>query len=128
MLSDRLEELADLSIARGCGFAGLAIVCVMVGCAFDPSFAFEIGGAGCLAMTGVLLVKAWRAPWKPHRGTEVWVMLSKEERPPDAVAQALVARVRRRACLRWADISARFAVGLFAGAIVASFVIPPAVG
>jgi hypothetical protein len=120
MTVDRLESLADMSVARGCGFAGLAIVCAMVGFAFDPVFAFKAGGALCLAMTGTLLVKAWRAPWTSHKRTEIWALLDKTERPPADAAQWLIAAVRRRACLKWADISARFAVGLLCGAIALS--------
>jgi hypothetical protein len=114
---DPLDSHAETSVARGCGFAGLAIMCTMVGLAFDPSLAFKMGGFFCLSMSITLLFKAYIAPWTRYKDTELWVMLDASDRPPEKQAQWRIAAARRRACLKWADLSARFSVGLLAGAL-----------
>jgi hypothetical protein len=93
----------------------------MVGCAFDPSFAFRVGGVLCLSMTFTLALKAHRAPWKSYKETEIWVMLDKHQRPPPTVAQSLIAAARRQAFLHWAEISARVALVMFGGSLLLSF-------
>lgn len=54
---EELQKAAFTSVARGCGFAMLAIVCVMVGLSFEPRAAFQAGGMLTLIMTLILLVR-----------------------------------------------------------------------
>ncbi len=77
-----IRRIAFETVLRACLFASLAIFCVMVGMSFLPSAAFQAGGFLTLIMTGVLFVKALEARTKDHRRTEMWLYLSKEQRPP----------------------------------------------
>jgi hypothetical protein len=61
----RVEYLAELSVARGCGFAALAILTLMVGLSWDAALACRLGGVLVLLVCALLLLKAWRAPYRP---------------------------------------------------------------
>ena len=74
---------------RACGFASLAIFCVMIGLSFLPRSAFQAGGFLSIVMTLVLVLKAREARTKDHRRTEMWLYLPKESRPPQAFAQKI---------------------------------------
>ena len=65
-----------------------------------------------------LLLMAQRAPSKPFRRTEVWLMLDEAERPPEPLAQRLLSGVRRAVFLRFAAYHAVAAVLLLAGSFV----------
>lgn len=117
----RLHVLAEISTARACGFAGLAILCLMVGLSSSLATTLKGGGYAALLVATVLLLMARRAPAKPYRRTELWLMLDDGERPPDALAQRLLAEARRAAFLRFAGyhaiaaalaLMAAFAAGL----------------
>ncbi len=45
-----IERLAAVSVARGCGFAILAIAMLMLGLSFNPAKALELGGFSFLLM------------------------------------------------------------------------------
>ena len=51
----RLQQLAWLSVARGCGFAALAIFTFMIGLSGDMPAAFKAGGILTLIVSLVLL-------------------------------------------------------------------------
>lgn len=104
----RLEELAYFSVARGCAFAMLAIFVAMVGLIDEPAISLKTGAILSLLTCLTLLLKAAYAGQKHYRSTELWLLLKAEERPSDAVAQVVVARVLRDAYLRFA---LHFAVG-----------------
>ncbi len=123
-LKRRLQTLAEISTARACGFAGLATFCLMVGLAGSPPAALKGGGYCALLIVLVLLLMARQAPARPYKRTEIWLMLDKAERPPDAYAQALFAGARRDVFLRFAAyhalaaavlLTAAFVVGLSSG-------------
>jgi len=120
----RMRLLAEISTARGCGFAGLAILCLMVGLSANIATTLKAGGYSALLVMTVLLLMAQRAPAKPFRQTEVWLMLEEAERPPEPLAQRLLSGVRRAAFLRFAAyhavaaatmLTAGFVVGLLRG-------------
>ena len=83
----RCAVLRYETVLRACGFASLAIFCVMFGLSFLPRSAFQAGGFLTIAMTLVLVLKAYEARTKDHRRTEMWLYLPKESRPPEAFAQ-----------------------------------------
>lgn len=112
----RLRTLAELSTARACGFAGLASFCLMVGLSGSPPTALKAGGYCALLVVAVLLMLAQQAPLRPYKRTEIWLMLDKSERPPEAYAQMLFAQARREAFLRFAGYHALAAIVLLAGA------------
>lgn len=108
----RIDQLAHASVARGCGFALLAIAMFMVGLSGEFPLALRAGGYGCLLMCFVLMAMAWRAAEKPYKRTELWLMLEPDERPQPAIAQSIIANARREAFLDFALRSAWLALFL----------------
>lgn len=98
----RIREAAEISTARGCGFAGLATICLMVGLASKISNIFKGGGYCALLVCLVLLVMAHQAPSTRAKATEIWLMLAPQDRPPDAQAQGIIGNIRRTTFLRFA--------------------------
>lgn len=98
----KLEELAFISIGRGCGFAALAIATFMAAFVTNTPYMFKIGGVLCLLTASILILKAIKAPSHPYKRTEVWIMLEPEDRPPQALAQGLVGNTLRRMYYRFA--------------------------
>jgi hypothetical protein len=101
---DEMRRIAYQTVLRACGFASLAIFCVMIALSFLPRSAFQAGGFLTLAMTLVLVLKAREARAKDHRRTEMWLYLPKESRPPAAIAQKMVSTIMRETyllCARW---------------------------
>ncbi|MGE3914726.1 MAG: hypothetical protein AB7F78_03420 [Hyphomicrobiaceae bacterium] len=99
---DRIEHLAHVSVARGCGFAALAILTFFIGMSSDIVVAFKCGGYLAMLTTAVLLLKASLATRQNYRRTELWVMLKPAERPDAAIAQQIISTVLRDAYLRFA--------------------------
>lgn len=99
---ERIETLARLSVARGCGFAMLGIGTTMIGLLDDPAQSLRIGGILSLVTALVLLAKAGGATRRDHRNTELWIMLDPGERPAAAIAQTIVSRILREAYLTFA--------------------------
>ena len=117
---DELRRLALLSIGRGCGFAGLAIVCVMIGLTFDPVMALRSGGVLTMIVTVVLLIKARAALRQDVRRTELWIMLDEGKRPAAEYAQWVGATVLRDAYLWFAQYAAGISILLWSLALVLS--------
>ena len=112
---DHIRVIAYETVMRACGFGSLAIFCVMVGMSFHPRFAFQAGGFLTLMMALILIYKAWEAPNKNHRRTELWLYLPKELRPPEGYAQWAVATAMRETYLtfaRWTSLIAIVMWGL----------------
>ena len=116
---DRLDQLAILSVARGVGFASLAVLCVMIAFAGHPAALLKAGGIGALLVTAVLMLKAHGASKLAYRRTEVWLMLEAHERPPDAYAQRLIASARRKALLRFALAAASVGASFLGASVLA---------
>jgi hypothetical protein len=115
-----MRRVAYATVLRACGFASLAIFCFMVGLSFVPRLAFQIGGMLTLLMTGILFLKALEARWKPYRRTEMWLYLSKEERPPATTAQQLTAAVLRETYLTFAMWTSMIAIVMWGLALLFS--------
>ena len=104
---EEMRRIAYETVLRACGFASLAIFCVMIGLSFLPRSAFQAGGFLSMVMTLVLVLKAHEARTKDHRRTEMWLYLPKESRPPQAFAQKTVSTLMREIYLlfaRWTAI------------------------
>jgi hypothetical protein len=99
---EHMRRIAYETVLRACGFASLAIFCVMIGMSFMPKLAFQAGGFLTTMMCAVLMYKAYEANTKDYRHTEMWLYLAKEERPPAAYAQWASATVLRETYLRFA--------------------------
>jgi hypothetical protein len=87
---DHVQLSAQISIARGCGFGLLAIFCTMVGLSGTPALALKTGGLLCLLASFILALKAQQSRTRSYKRTEVWLMLSEEQRPPAPVAQRVI--------------------------------------
>ena len=56
-----MRRIAYETVLRACGFASLAIFCVMIGMSFMPRQAFQAGGFLTTVMAVVLILKAFEA-------------------------------------------------------------------
>lgn len=121
---DAIERAAFISVGRACGFAGLAILCLMVGLSFDPLVAARTGGMATFAMTLFLGFRAKASPSRPYRHTEVWIMLAKSERPDDALAQKLIGSALREAYIWFARQTALVTIILWIAVVVLSLAVP----
>ena len=92
---ENLRRIAYETVLRACGFASLAIFCVMIGLSFLPRMAFQTGGFLTMAMTAILVYKAAEARTKDHRRTEMWLYLSKDLRPAKNFAQPAISSIMR---------------------------------
>lgn len=89
---DAIENAAHVSVGRACGFAGLAVFCIMFGLSFEPILAARAGAILCMGLAVILSLYAYRAPTRPYKRTELWLILAKEQRPPAAFAQEVIGR------------------------------------
>ena len=87
---DAIRNAAYVSIGRACGFAGLAVMVIMLGLSFDLALAAKAGGLISLSASGLIWLYGMRAPTRPYRRTEAWLILPTEFRPPAVVAQKLI--------------------------------------
>lgn len=118
---DRIENAAYVSVGRACGFAGLAVFCLMFGLSFDPALAARTGGAVCLAVTVILACYAATAPNRPYKRTEVWLILAKDDRPPADIAQRLIGQTLRQTYLWFARQSAIISLVLLTASLALQF-------
>lgn len=121
----RLEEAAWVSVARGCGFAALAIVTFMFGMAGNMPGAFKAGGILTLITSLILLFRGWQAPNKPYKRTEVWMMLEPEDRPQAALAQTVIGETLKHTYLTFAFHSALIAGGMLLMSLLLALVSRP---
>jgi hypothetical protein len=118
-LLEELRRIAFEIVMRACGFASLAIFCVMIGFSFAPRLAFESGGVLTLVMVGILYLKAREARTKDYRRTEMWLYLPKELRPPQAYAQYVSSTVLRETYLTFAYWTAMISIAMWVLALIA---------
>jgi hypothetical protein len=112
-----MRKAAFESVSRGCGFGFLAIVCVMMGMVHEPRLIFQTGGILTLLMTFILMIKARRALTRDYKRTEMWLLLPKDFRPPEAYAQWAAATVLRDAYLTFAQYTALVSIVMWVLAI-----------
>jgi hypothetical protein len=115
---EAIERAANVSVGRACGFCGLAIMCFMVGFAYEPHLSARVGGSFALAVSLVLIVKAWLAQRTYYKRTETWLILPDEDRPSPAQAQAMISAVLKQVYLIYACYSALAAVVLLAASML----------
>ncbi|MBX9776911.1 MAG: hypothetical protein K2Y71_21240 [Xanthobacteraceae bacterium] len=117
---EHIRTIAYETVMRACGFGTLAIFCVMVGLSFNARASFQAGGFLTMLMTLILIYKAWEAPNKNHRRTELWLYLPKEERPPEHYAQWAVATAMRETYLAFAGWTSLVAIVMWILALLFS--------
>ncbi|HUE47111.1 MAG TPA: hypothetical protein VMO81_12735 [Aestuariivirgaceae bacterium] len=110
---NEIEQAAQLSIGRACGFAGFGIALTVLALSFEPMLAAKTGAVLSMGLTLTLLIFAFRAHHTPHQTTEVWLLIERDSRPPARDARRIINEARRFAMLwfaRWtATVSALFA-------------------
>ena len=117
---EHMRQVAYETVLRACGFASLAIFCVMIGLSFQPAAAFQAGGFLTTLMSLILIYKAHEARTKNYRRTEMWLYLPKEVRPPEPYAQWASATVLRETYLTFARWTAGIAIAMWLIALLAS--------
>ena len=100
---EAIENAAYVSVGRACGFAALAIVCLMLGLAYDPAAAARTGAVLVLAVAVILALYALRARSRPYKRTELWLILPKDQRPPASFAQRVIGETLRETYLWFAQ-------------------------
>jgi hypothetical protein len=105
---NEIEQAAQLSVGRACGFAGFGIALTVLALSFEPVLAAKIGAVLSLGLTLTLLIYANRAPHTQHQNTEVWLLIDEKSRPPARHARRVINEARRFAMLwfaRWSAVS-----------------------
>jgi hypothetical protein len=115
---DAIERAAHVSVGRACAFCGLAILCFMVGFAYNPHLSARVGGSFALLTAVVLLVKAWLAPRTPYKRTETWLIMEEQDRPPAHEAQQMFAMVLKRVFMIYALYASVLAALLLAASVL----------
>lgn len=115
---DTVRDLADLSIRKACGFAGLGIAVVMLALSYSLELALRSGAALSAVLCLGLLLAAWRAPRRDVRDTELWCLLPDTsaafaQQLPRAEAQVLLTGVLRARLLWHAERVAALCIGLY---------------
>jgi hypothetical protein len=119
---EHMRRIAYETVLRACGFASLAIFCVMIGLSFNPPLAFKAGGLLTTLMAFVLIVKSREALTKDYRKTEMWLYIDKQFRPPEAYAQWASATILRDTYLTFAMWTALISVAMWALALFFSLI------
>ena len=113
-----MRQVAFETVLRACGFASLAIFCIMIGMSFMPQLAFQAGGFLTTMMSGILILKAFEARTKDYRRTEMWLYLEPNQRPPASYAQWASATVLRETYLTFALWTSMIAIALWSIALL----------
>lgn len=100
---------------RASGFAGIAILMVIMGSLNDPPAAMRYGAACLLILSASLGLYGYNYHRRRRiEETEVWIMLREEERPERSVARRLIITAMREQLLEKSFIAASLAL-LFLG-------------
>lgn len=113
-----IDDAAELSVARGCGFGALGIVTFMVALSDQMPLALKSGGILTLGMCLILIARGCTAKSTPYKRTEVWLMLAAGDRPQAPVAQKLIGNALHRVYLRYALQSGVLACAMLIGSVV----------
>lgn len=114
---EEMRRAAFESVSRGCAFGFLAIVCCMMGMVYEPRLVFQTGGILTLMMVFILLLKSRQALTRDYKRTEMWLLLPKNFRPPEAYAQWAASTVLRDAYLTYAQYTALVSIVMWVLAI-----------
>lgn len=111
---ERIEQLAFEWAAREAGLTALAVVvCALVfGANLDESL--RIGALGFTLVAAFEWLRARQIAVRDAEATEIWAGLRRDERPPRAVAQRLIARAGAQASCRLGLHAARLSLALWA--------------
>ena len=120
----QIEEVAEICVARACGFAALAILTLILGLSWNMTLASKIGGLLMLAACLVLILKARNAVTRPVQRTELWMTLDPRWRPAPAFAQRMLGETLRVCYFRFALQASFLSAALLSISLVLSLRIP----
>jgi len=103
---ERTRQVAFFCVGRAVMFGWLAIACIMFSFSFSPVIAFKAGAVLALAMSAILLFKAFASARQNPRHTEVWLYLDDKTRPMNDQARAVFRNTMR-------EVYGRYARGVF---------------
>jgi hypothetical protein len=112
-LVETARGIAFFSVGRACLFGLLAIATVIMGLIGWPTVAVRAGAILTTLGAAVLIYRALRAPGRPYRRTEVWVLLRRESTVPEDRAQILISSVLGETYWRFAVYAAAMALFLW---------------
>ncbi|PCH81836.1 MAG: hypothetical protein COB90_03110 [Hyphomicrobiales bacterium] len=117
---DVLEQFAFNLVGRYCGYALLAIFCVMISMA-DMIF-LALQTAATLTTLGmfILIMKAQDAHLLPYTSTAIWKSLEKYEHPNPHIAQWLVSTIMEKTYLDFASHALRLSILLWFFALIST--------
>jgi hypothetical protein len=92
--------MADLVIRRAIGFAGLAIVLVVLALSFQLALALRSGAILVTLVWLILLLKLAYVPSQDMRQSEIWLMVA-DRHAPDALPMQNAMRLAFANRLRW---------------------------
>lgn len=121
---NRIEQQAEVSVGRACGFAAVAVVTFMVGLSGDVLLSMKAGGFLVLITALVLVLKAWHSPHQYYKHTELWLLLNENERPQAAIAQQVIGGVLRQVYFRFALHAASISALLLLAAMIYGLFFP----
>lgn len=116
---DRIERVAELTILRALGFTALGIGTLMLGLSYEAALCFQTGAILVIITAVVLAFRAWEAPTRNIRNTELYIVLDGELGMPLDRAQAYVGSVLRRLYARFARIAAGLGVCFWLLSVIA---------
>ena len=112
----RIRACARHSIGRGWLFGLLAIATSVSGLIGWPVMAMRVAAILSMLMTVIMLLRGLRAPARPYRRTETWVLLGRVHGLPEERAQQAIASVLAETYWRFARLSAAIAAGFWVAA------------
>jgi hypothetical protein len=117
---DAFHRFAFFTTARDASFVALAAATLMLAFSFEPALACFVGGNVALIFTlGLLLRVACLSDERIVR-TEVWRILTPQERPVDETERRQARDDFQELLLRFAKAAAGIAVALFGSALTLS--------
>lgn len=99
---EKVQKTAMFAVGRAVFFGGFAISLVMMAFAFDFSLAFRAGAILSLAMSAILLWLAQTAHARPPEKSEVWLLLSAEDKPASQGARRMFLQIMHDVYLHYA--------------------------
>lgn len=114
---EMIRRRAFQSAARDCALAALGVLALMFHWAGEPVSALKAGAIGFTLVAVFMVLRIDRADRSDPEGTEVWINLKRDERPPRAVAKRLIAAATRQASGTFGWYASGVAVSLWVATI-----------
>jgi hypothetical protein len=118
----KFTRFAAFALARDSIFVLLAVATLMLGFSFEPVFAFKIGATLELIFSLVLLLRSICLTENHFVHSEVWSVLTSDERPAGKFGQQLAQAQFEELLLHFAKAAAGLAVALYSSALFIAIV------